>query len=71
MKKFIQWLAKVFNANITVVKEVVRTEVKTETCYLPPEGGVIEGDVNVYGDLHVRGSITVTGGMSCTKVKED
>lgn len=71
MKKFIQWLAKVFNANIMiekiVIKEVVKEVpiVKEVTKYLT--SGTIKGDVNVVGNLSVDGSITATGGITCLK----
>lgn len=71
MKKFIQWLAKVFNANITtekvVTKEVVKEVpvVKEVIKYLT--NGTIKGDVNVVGNLSVEGSITATGGITCLK----
>ena len=71
MKKFIQWLAKVFNANITtekvVTKEVVKEVpvVKEVIKYLT--NGTIEGDVNVVGNLSVEGIITATGGITCYK----
>ena len=71
MKKFIQWLAKVFNANIitekVVTKEVVKEVpvVKEVTKYLT--NGIIKGDVNVAGNLSVEGSITATGGITCYK----
>lgn len=71
MKKFIQWLAKVFNANITtekvVTKEVVKEVpvVKEVIKYLT--NGTIKGDVNVVGNLSVEGSITSTGGITCYK----
>lgn len=77
MKKFIQWLAKVFNANITtekvvtkeVVKEVTITKevpvVKEVIKYLT--NGTIKGDVNVVGNLSVEGSITATGDITCYK----
>lgn len=59
MKKFIQWLAKVFNANITieVTKEVVK--------YIA--SGTIEGDVKVDGNLVVNGKIEATKGITCLK----
>lgn len=69
MKKFIQWLAKVFNANITtekvVTKEVVKEVpvVKEVIKYLT--NGTIEGDVNVDGNLVVDGKIEATGGITC------
>lgn len=69
MKKFIQWLAKVFNADIEtiVTKEVVKEVpiVKEVTKYLT--NGTIKGDVNVVGNLSVEGSITATGGITCLK----
>lgn len=63
MKKLIQWLAKVFNANIT--KEV-RVEVEKKI-YLT--SGTIQGDVNVEGNLSVCGKITATGGITCYERK--
>lgn len=77
MKKFIQWLAKVFNANITtetvVIKEVVKevpvvkevTVTKEVIKYLT--NGTIKGDVNVVGNLVVNGKIEATGGITCLK----
>ena len=71
MKKFIQWLAKVFNANITtekvVTKEVVKEVpvVKEVIKYLT--NGTIKGDVNVDGNLVVYGKIEATGGITCYK----
>ena len=71
MKKFIQWLAKVFNANITtekvVTKEVVKEVpvVKEVIKYLT--NGTIKGDVNVVGNLVVNGKIKATGGITCYK----
>lgn len=71
MKKFIQWLAKVFNANITtekvVTKEIVKEVpvVKEVIKYLT--NGTIKGDVNVDGNLVVNGKIEATGGITCLK----
>ena len=71
MKKFIQWLAKVFNANIitekVVTKEVVKEVpiVKEVIKYLT--NGTIKGDVNVVGNLVVNGKIEATGGITCYK----
>lgn len=71
MKKFIQWLANVFNANITkekvVTKEVVKEVpvVKEIIKYLT--NGTIKGDVNVVGNLVVNGKIEATGGITCYK----
>ena len=71
MKKFIQWLAKVFNANIitekVVTKEVVKEVpvVKEVIKYLT--NGTIKGDVNVVGNLVVNGKIEATGSITCYK----
>lgn len=71
MKKFIQWLAKVFNANITtekvVTKEVVKEVpvVKEVIKYLT--NGTIKGDVNIVGNLVVDGKIEAIGGITCYK----
>lgn len=61
MKKFIQWLAKVFNVNITTEKVVTKEVVK----YVSP--GTISGDVYVDGNLVVNGKIEATGGITCLK----
>lgn len=61
MKKFIQWLAKVFNANITIEKVVVREVVK----YI--SSGTIDGDIKVDGNLVVNGKIEATKGITCLK----
>ena len=77
MKKFIQWLANVFNANITtekvVTKEVVKevpvvkevTITKDVIKYLT--NGTIKGDINIDGNLVVNGKIEATGGITCYK----
>ena len=71
MKKFIQYLAKVFNANITiekvVTKEVVKEVpvVKEVIKYLT--NGTIKGDINVDGNLVVNGKIEATGCITCYK----
>ena len=83
MKKFIQWLAKVFNANITkekvvtkeVVKEVPVVKEVTITKEVPVTkdvikyltNGTIKGDINVDGNLVVNGKIEATGGITCYK----
>ncbi len=61
MKKFIQWLAKVLNVNITTEKVVTKEVVK----YVSP--GTISGDVYVDGNLVVNGKIEATGGITCLK----
>lgn len=61
MKKFIQWLAKVFDANMTIEKVVTKEVVK----YVSP--GTIYGDIMVDGNLVVNGKIEATGGITCLK----
>ena len=83
MKKFIQWLAKVFNANITTEKVVTKEVVKevpivkevpvvkevtiTKDVIKYLTNGTIKGDVNVVGNLVVNGKIEATGGITCYK----
>lgn len=70
MKRFIQWLARVFNAEITkevVVERVVEKEVVR---YLT-EGGTIEGDVTIDGDVVVNGYLHVRGSVACKEVFND
>ena len=71
MKKFIQWLAKVFNANITiekvVTKEVVKEVPVVKEVIKHLTNGTIKGDVNVDGNLVVNGKIEATGGITCYK----
>lgn len=61
MKKFIKWLAKVFNADITIEKIVTKEVVKYVT------SGTIDGDVMVDGNLVVNGKIEATKGVTCLK----
>ena len=71
MKKFIQWLAKVFNANITtekvVTKEVVKEVPVVKEVIKHLTNGTIKGDINVDGNLVVNGKIEATGGITCYK----
>ena len=71
MKKFIQWLAKVFNANIitekVVTKEVVKEVPVVKEVIKHLTNGTIKGDVNVDGNLVVDGKIEATGGITCYK----
>lgn len=69
MKKFIRWLAKVFDAEITVERVVEVEKVVEKVAYLPTDGTVLHGDVNVDGNLVVDGFIRVTGGVSCKDIK--
>lgn len=61
MKKFIKWLARVFDANITVEKVVTKEVVK----YIA--SGTIDGDIKVDGNLVVNGKIEATKGITCLK----
>ena len=71
MKKFIQWLAKVFNANITtekvVTKEIVKEVPVVKEVIKHLTNGTIKGNVNVDGNLVVDGKIEATGGITCLK----
>ena len=71
MKKFIQWLAKVFNANITtekvVTKEVVKEVPVVKEVIKHLTNGTSKGAVNVDGNLVVDGKIEATGGITCYK----
>lgn len=62
MKKIIRWLAKVFDANITIEKIVTKEVVK----YIA-SGTIIDGNVMVDGNLVVNGKIEATGGITCLK----
>jgi len=71
MKKFIQWLAKIFKAEITVEKIVYKDKiVEVEVEKLISLDGEIDGDVTIKGNLIVTGSLNVTGGVTCLKVVE-
>lgn len=67
MKRFIRWLAKLFGADITIRETVVKTIVE----HLPPEGGVIEGDLHVQGSLTATGSISAREGITCKDTCEE
>lgn len=64
MKKFIVWLAKVFNVNITKDMEVEKVVI--EYRYLTE--GTIKGSVIVEGDLTIKGKLSVNGGITLYKV---
>lgn len=65
MKKIIRWLAKIFNAEITVTKIVEKEVIK----YIQKDD-VIEGSITVKGNLDVEGYIYVTGDISCREIKK-
>ena len=60
MKKIIQWLAKVFNANIIQEKTIYKSIDEYK-----------EGDMEVDGNLKVNGSLSVTGDIICYKLKQE
>ncbi len=67
MKKFLLWLAKIFNVDLperVVIKEVEKIVEKNVALE-----GVIEGDVTVKGNLVVEGSLTVAGEVTCYAIK--
>ena len=69
MKKFLLWLAKIFNVDLVTEKIIYRDKIVE----VPVEKqialeGVIEGDVTVKGNLVVEGSLTVTGEVTCYKI---
>lgn len=65
MKRFIRWLAKVFNANIEVVREV---KVYVEKPVYIQAGETLEGDIYVRGNLAVKGAVKTTGEVSAGDV---
>lgn len=65
MKKFIQWLAKKFNANITIKETVVKEVEKKVYVY---DGEVVKGDLKVEGDLVVEGRLEVYGSVEAKSV---
>ena len=69
MKRFLLWLAKIFNVDLVTEKIIYRDKIVE----VPVEKqialeGVIEGDVTVKGNLIVEGSLTVTGEVTCYKI---
>lgn len=61
MKKFIQWLAKKFNANITIKETVVKEVEKVVYVY---DGDVVRSNLRVEGDLVIEGSLEVYGNVT-------
>ena len=66
MKKLIQWLAKIFNANIT--KEVIIEKIITKEVFVSLDKD-INGSVTIAGDLVVKGYLYVIGEVTCFKIK--
>lgn len=66
MKRFIRWLAKVFNAEITVDKIIEKEKIVYKVL---KSDEPIFGTIFVEGDLIVEGNILVTGGVVCKALK--
>ena len=67
MKRFLFWLARIFNVDCTVEKIVYRdkiVEVPTTVEKQIALEGVIDGEVTVKGNLYVIGHIFVAGNIS-------
>ena len=76
MKKFIQWLAKKFNANITIKETIVKVVEKEVIKEVPVFDGevvrgnlTVEGNLVVEGYLEVYGNVTAQGGVGAYGVK--
>ena len=69
MKKFIIWLAKIFDVKIEVEKIVYKDKVIYKEKLVSLEG-VISGDVTVKGNLIVEGSLKGYN-VSCLKIGEE
>ena len=61
MKKFIQWLAKKFNANITIKETTVKEVEKKVYVY---DGDVVRKNLRVEGDLVIEGRLEVYGNVT-------
>lgn len=62
MKRLIQWLARVFDADITVTRTITKVVEKPVA-----PGQTVDGDITIDGNLCVRGSLSVSGGVTCYK----
>lgn len=61
MKRFIKWLADLFNVELT--KTVTVEKEKIVYKIVPPEGR-ITGDVIIEGNVEVQGGLLIAGGIS-------
>lgn len=59
MKRFIKWLADVFNVELTKTVEKEKIVYKI----VPAEGKIV-GDVIIEGDVEVQGGLLIAGGIS-------
>ena len=60
MKRFIKWLADVFNVELT---KTVTVEKEKIVYKIVPAEGRITGDVIIEGNVEVQGGMYVTGGV--------
>lgn len=60
MKRFIRWLADVFNVELT---KTVTVEKEKIVYKIVPAEGRITGDVIIEGNVEVQGGMYVTGGI--------
>lgn len=60
MKRFIKWLADVFNVELT---KTVTVEKEKIVYKIVPAEGRITGDVIIEGDVEVQGGLFATGGI--------
>lgn len=60
MKRFIKWLADVFNVELT---KTVTVEKEKIVYKIVPAEGRITGDVIIEGNVEVQGGMYITGGV--------
>lgn len=65
MKRFIKWLADLFNVELTKTVTVEKEVEKIVYKIVPAEGKIV-GDVIIEGDVRVEGNVEVYGGLSAT-----
>lgn len=63
MKKIIQWLAKVFDAEIEIT-------IYKEKIVYKPLNDYIEGDLEIDGNLKINGKLQVKGDVICYKTNK-
>lgn len=61
MKRFIKWLADLFNVELT---KTVTVEKEKIVYKIVPAEGRITGDVIIEGDVEVQGGLLISGGIS-------
>lgn len=71
IRKFVQWLAKVTGAVITVEKTVEVEKIVEKIVYRSLEDSQVDGDIEVDGDLIVNGYINATGDVTCKNSRKE